>query len=128
MTMRNLQRQAPWLILAGVAVLLFSFLTIVPVNARPAAQETEKFCLSCHGDSTLSMTLPSGEEVSLYVSQDELDHSVHSNKGIECEACHNDISGYPPYHSKYNPVERCWGILEKHWNGARLTDTRTMLE
>ena len=20
---------------------------------------------------------------------------------------------YPPYHSKYNPVERCWGILEK---------------
>ncbi|MBK8115542.1 MAG: hypothetical protein IPK44_13960 [Candidatus Accumulibacter sp.] len=21
---------------------------------------------------------------------------------------------YPPYHSKYNPVERCWGILEKH--------------
>jgi len=24
---------------------------------------------------------------------------------------------YPPYHSKYNPVERCWGILEEHWNG-----------
>ena len=19
---------------------------------------------------------------------------------------------YPPYHSKYNPIERCWGILE----------------
>ena len=35
---------------------------------------------------------------------------------------------YPPYHSKYNPVERCWGILEKHWNGAKLTDTPTMLE
>ena len=27
---------------------------------------------------------------------------------------------YPPYHSKYNPVERCWGALEKHWNGALL--------
>lgn len=26
----------------------------------------------------------------------------------------------PPYHSKYNPVERCWGILEKHWNGTLL--------
>ena len=24
---------------------------------------------------------------------------------------------YPPYHSKYNPIERCWGILEQHWNG-----------
>jgi hypothetical protein len=34
---------------------------------------------------------------------------------------------YPPYPSKYNPVERCWGILEKHWNGAQLTDTQTML-
>ena len=27
---------------------------------------------------------------------------------------------YPPYHSKYNPVERCWGILEEHWNGELL--------
>jgi len=35
---------------------------------------------------------------------------------------------YPPYHSKYNPVERCWGILEQHWNGAKLVDVTTMLE
>jgi hypothetical protein len=28
----------------------------------------------------------------------------------------------PPYHSKYNPIERVWGILEKHWNGTLLTD------
>jgi hypothetical protein len=34
---------------------------------------------------------------------------------------------YPPYHSKYNPVERCWGIMEKHWNGAKLIDVETML-
>jgi hypothetical protein len=34
---------------------------------------------------------------------------------------------YPPYHSKYNPIERCWGILEQHWNGAKLTDVETML-
>ena len=25
-----------------------------------------------------------------------------------------------PYHSKYNPIERCWGILEEHWNGEIL--------
>lgn len=30
------------------------------------------------------------------------------------------LAYYPPYHSKYNPVERCWGILEQHWNGALL--------
>lgn len=35
---------------------------------------------------------------------------------------------YPPYHSKYNPIERCWGILELHWNGAKLVDTETMIE
>lgn len=34
---------------------------------------------------------------------------------------------YPPYHSKYNPIERCWGILEQHWNGAQLTDVEAML-
>jgi transposase len=30
------------------------------------------------------------------------------------------LAYYPPYHSKYNPVERCWGVLERHWNGALL--------
>ena len=30
------------------------------------------------------------------------------------------LAYYPPYHSKYNPIERCWGILEHHWNGALL--------
>ena len=34
---------------------------------------------------------------------------------------------YPPYHSKYNPIERCWGILEQHWNGTLLTDVTTLL-
>jgi hypothetical protein len=34
---------------------------------------------------------------------------------------------FPPYHSKYNPIERCWGILEQHWNGAKLVDSETML-
>jgi len=30
------------------------------------------------------------------------------------------LAYYPPYHSKYNAIERCWGILEQHWNGALL--------
>lgn len=34
---------------------------------------------------------------------------------------------YPPYHSKYNPVERCWAALEKHWNGSLLTDVPAAL-
>jgi transposase len=34
---------------------------------------------------------------------------------------------YPPYHSKYNPIERCWGILEMHWNGSLLDSVDTVL-
>jgi len=30
------------------------------------------------------------------------------------------LASSPPYHSKYNPIERCWGILEMHWNGSLL--------
>jgi hypothetical protein len=35
---------------------------------------------------------------------------------------------YPPYHSKYHPIERCWGMMELHGNGAQLIDVETMLE
>jgi hypothetical protein len=34
---------------------------------------------------------------------------------------------YPPSHRKYNPIERCWGILALHWNGTKLVDVETML-
>ena len=37
------------------------------------------------------------------------------------------LAYYPPYHSKYNPVERCWGILEQHWNGALLDSVQTVI-
>ena len=30
------------------------------------------------------------------------------------------LAYYPPYHSKYNPIERVWGVLESHWNGEIL--------
>ena len=35
---------------------------------------------------------------------------------------------YPPYHSKYNTIERCWGILEKHWNGTLLDSIEKVLK
>ena len=37
------------------------------------------------------------------------------NSGLEIRLIY-----YPPYHSKYNPVERCWSNLERHWNGEIL--------
>ena len=37
------------------------------------------------------------------------------------------LAYYPPYHSKYNPVERVWGGLEQHWNGSLLDSIDTVL-
>jgi transposase len=37
------------------------------------------------------------------------------------------LAYYPPYHSKYKPIERCWGILENHWNGALLDSIEAVL-
>jgi len=68
---------------------------VIPVQAGEPHQETEKYCLSCHSNPDLKMTLPNGEEVSLYISPDDLHSSVHSPAGIECEACHTEIKTYP---------------------------------
>jgi hypothetical protein len=39
-------------------------------------------------------------------------------------SAHEDITiqlaYYPPYHSKYNPIERVFGVLENYWNGDPL--------
>jgi transposase len=37
------------------------------------------------------------------------------------------LAYYPPYHSKYNAIEHCWGTLETHWNGELLEDVETVL-
>ena len=47
------------------------------------------------------------------------DFSNHLN--LEVELCY-----YPPYHSKYNLVERTFGGLEKHWMGRILHDKDTI--
>jgi transposase len=46
----------------------------------------------------------------------------------------SDITGltvrmiyYPPYHSKYNGIERYWAGLEKSWNGYLLTTVSVVL-
>ena len=34
------------------------------------------------------------------------------------------LAYYPPYHNKYNPVERLWGVLENHWRGEIIDTTQ----
>jgi hypothetical protein len=35
---------------------------------------------------------------------------------------------YPPYHSKYNAIERCWAALEHYWHGAILDSVETAVQ
>ena len=37
------------------------------------------------------------------------------------------LAYYPPYHSKYNPVERTFGWLEQHWRGSLLDSVETVI-
>jgi Rhodopirellula transposase DDE domain len=37
------------------------------------------------------------------------------------------LAYYPPYHSKYNPIERCWGVLENYWRGELLNSEEAIL-
>ena len=36
------------------------------------------------------------------------------------------LAYYPPYHSKYNSIERAWGVLENYWNGSLLDSLETV--
>ena len=38
------------------------------------------------------------------------------------------LAYYLSYHSKYNPIERCWGVLENHWNGSLLDTLDAVIE
>ena len=38
------------------------------------------------------------------------------------------LSYYPPYHSKYNPIERVWGVYENHINGNMMDTIETTLK
>ena len=37
------------------------------------------------------------------------------------------LAYYPPYHSKYNAVERAFGWLEQHWRGCLLDTVETVV-
>jgi len=43
--------------------------------------------------------------------------------GLEVRLVH-----YPPYHSKYNPIEHCWGVLEQKWGGTLLVSLKVILQ
>ncbi|MGA3344432.1 MAG: cytochrome b/b6 domain-containing protein [Terracidiphilus sp.] len=51
----------------------------------------DKDCLSCHADPALN-TEANGKQVSLYVDEDKLKHSIHGDL-FACVDCHKDVTG-----------------------------------
>jgi hypothetical protein len=85
----------------SILILIILRINTIPVKAEGNQQQTEIYCLSCHSDPELSIDLPSGETLSLYVSPEDIKESIHSPLGIECEACHTDITTFPHPELKY---------------------------
>ncbi len=78
-----------------VLIVSFAVLIVLTPNTSAKAEETSQYCLTCHGNPNASMTLPDGETLSIFISSEMLDRSVHAGVGIECSACHADIQTYP---------------------------------
>ncbi len=62
-----------------------------PTDGKPLPGDS---CLQCHGERDLSMTLDSGETLSLYVDPQVYTDSVHGDK-LLCTDCHATITDYP---------------------------------
>ena len=57
--------------------------------ARAEQKPKDKDCLACHSDSTLT-TEVNGKQVSLYVDENKLKHSIHGDL-FACVDCHKDV-------------------------------------
>ncbi len=75
------------------AVPLLLLLAVASSEAASLPPEVE-FCLGCHSDKALELTLKSGERRSLFVDGEQFAHSIHGDK-LLCTDCHSDIETYP---------------------------------
>jgi len=62
----------------------------VPVDVDPHSN-----CLMCHSNPDFIGVFDNRQEISLFVSRDHYASSVHGQKGLQCIACHPNITGYP---------------------------------
>lgn len=81
-----------WLTGGGTLPILL-LIAIATSEAETLPQEVE-FCLGCHSDSALELTLKSGERRSLFVDAERFARSIHGEM-LQCTDCHSDIETYP---------------------------------
>jgi hypothetical protein len=75
---------------SGVATFLLVFITLADaIAAESTLTPADAVCLGCHSIEGLEKKLPSGESLSLNVSGQDFERSVH--RVIGCGGCHGDI-------------------------------------
>lgn len=100
-----------------------------------ASQLTSDFMVDCLIDcwTTLRERFPQVTTLVLNLDNGPENHSRRTQFMKRLTALVDDfqvtleLAYYPPYHSKYNAIERVWGVLEKHWNGSLLDSCQTVL-
>ena len=78
----------------------------------------------CAGVKTLVITLDNGPENNSHRSQ----FLKRLLEFVDKYKLSIPLAYYPPYHSKYKPVARCWGSWETHWNGDVLDPVETVVK
>jgi predicted CXXCH cytochrome family protein len=74
-------------------------------------------CLMCHADPDFKGSFEDGELSSLYVDSGEYEQSVHGPAGLNCVACHTDVSRYPHH------IEEQITCIECHGEDGGTADT-----
>lgn len=106
---------------------LFLYFTCGPV--------TSDFIVDCLGDcwSQIASAFPDVQTLVLLQDNGPENHSRRTQFMQRITQLADQLQRtvqllyYPPYHSKYNPVERVWGCLEQHWNGDLLDSATAVL-
>ncbi len=77
--------------------------TPLGLNTSPVAADLHQVgpivgnqvCLDCHGKPGLSINLPDGSILDLYVNPDNYAASIHGKDGYACVQCHTNLGNYP---------------------------------
>jgi Rhodopirellula transposase DDE domain len=96
---------------------------------------TADFIVDCLGDfwQTVKLSFPQVKTLLLDLDNGPENNSRRTQFMARLTALADEfgltiqLAYYPPYHSKYNPIERVWGVLEQHWNGELLDSRQTVL-
>jgi hypothetical protein len=100
-----------------------------------ASKLTSDFMVDCLADcwTSLRERFPQVKTLVLNLDNDPENHSRRTQfmqrltDFVDAFQLTLDLAYFPPYHSKYNPIERVWGVLEQRWNGSLLDSYETVL-